>query len=153
MSIRNKRLKKELLKLPEPLLNELTINENWENDVIVTIYHKKNNIIMEIDNQYPFSFPKLYIYSDSKPINYIDWFLKDRPKFTKIVNDLNIKIDCICCNTMTCTWSPVSGIQEIINEFEKHYYKYYKLIQFNTIYNKINGFDNLIYKKILDFLY
>jgi hypothetical protein len=153
MSIRNKRLKKELLKLPESLLNELTLNENWENDLIVTIYHEKNNISIELDNQYPFSFPKLYIHSNSKPINYIDWFLKDRSKFTKIVNDLNIKIDCICCNTITCTWSPVSGIQDIINEYEKHYNKYYKLTEFNTIFNKINGFDNLIYKNILDFLY
>jgi hypothetical protein len=152
MSIRNKRLKKELLKINETLLRELKINENWEKDTIVKLLY--NKIIIELDERYPFSYPKLYILdSNNNQINYIDWFLKDRNKYTKIVNELNIKIDCICCSTMTCTWSPISGITDIINEYETHSNKYYKLKQFMAIYNKIDGFDNLIYKHILDFLY
>ena len=147
MSIRNRRLKKELLKMP----NELTLNENWENDEIVTIY--KNNISLELDDRYPFTFPKLYIHESNKRTNYIDWFLKDRKKYTQIVNELNIKIDCICCHTMTCTWSPISGVNDVIKEYETHYAQYYKLSQFITIYNKIPNFDNLIYKSIFDFLY
>ena len=148
MSIRNKRLKKELLKINKPL----QLNENWEKDTIVKILY--NKIIIELDERYPFSYPKLYIHEpNNNPINYIDWFLKDRNRYTKLVNELNIKIDCICCSTMTCTWSPISGIMDIINEYETHSNKYYKLNQFMTIYNKIDGFDNLIYKHILDFLY
>lgn len=148
MSIRNKRLKKELLKEP---IKDLSLNENWENDEIVTL--KRNNIIIKLDKKYPFSYPKLYVYNNNVAINYIDWFLIDRKRYTKIVNDLCIKIDCICCSTMTCTWSPISGIKDIINEYDNHYSKYYKLSQFIVIYNKIPNFDNLIYKNILDFLY
>ena len=149
MSIRNKRLKKELLK--EPLINEIIINDNWENDEIVTLTH--NNIIIKLDERYPFSYPKLYVYNNNVAINYIDWFLIDRKQYTKIVNELGITIDCICCSTMTCTWSPISGIKDIIYEYKNHYNKYYKLSQFIVIYNKIPNFDNLIYKSILDFLY
>ena len=153
MSIRNKRLKKELLKLNKSLLNKLVLNENWENDTIVKLSYN-NKIIIELDERYTFSYNKLYICEpNNNPINYIDWFLKDRPRYTKIVNELNIKIHCICCSTMTCTWSPISGITDIINEYDTHYNKYYKLKQFVVIYNKIDGFDNLIYKNILDFLY
>lgn len=151
MSIRNKRLIKELIKLPD-----ITINDEWQYEPIVTLTRKNNmnHIFIKIDNRYPFSVPKLYIQEiNSKPIIYIDWFLKDRNKFTKLVNELNIKIECICCMTMTCAWSPISGIKDIINEFDNHYNKYYQLKKFLIIYNKITGFDNLIYKNILDFLY
>jgi hypothetical protein len=42
---------------------------------------------------------------------------------------------------------------DIHTELENHYSQYYKIIQINEIYNKIISFDNLIYKKIFDFLY
>ena len=151
MSIRNKRLKKELLK--EPLIHEICINDNWENDEIVTLTNIKNNIIIKLDERYPFSYPKLYVYKNNVAINYIDWFLIDKKQYTNIVNELGITIDCICCSTMTCKWSPISGIKDIIYEYDTHYNKYYKLSQFIVIYNKIPNFDNLIYKNILDFLY
>jgi hypothetical protein len=147
MSIRNKRLIKELQKI-----SNIEINNDWENDKIVIL--KRQNITIEIDEKYPFSIPKLYINElNKKRINYIDWFLKERTKHKNILSELNINLICICCSTITCEWSPISGIKDILNEYDTYYNKYYIIQKFIIIYNKINNFDNLIYKHILYFLY
>jgi hypothetical protein len=150
MSIRNKRLHKELLQL-----NNIILEDNWENNEIVNItkIHNNTTFNIKVNNSYPFSFPKSYIVIDNINIEYIEWFLNTRNKYIELINAFDIKVPCICCNTITCTWTPTMGVQNIINEIEIHYNKYYVLIQFNEIYNKINKFDNLIYKTIFDFLY
>jgi hypothetical protein len=147
MSLRNKRLIKELEKM-----SNIEINNDWKNDKIVIL--KRKNITIEIDEKYPFSTPKLYIHElNKKPINYINWFLKERIKYTHLINELNIHLVCICCSTITCEWSPVSCINDILNEYDTYYNKHEIIKKFIIIYNKINNFDNLIYKHILDFLY
>ena len=118
---------------------------------MLNLYNTTFNI--KVNNSYPFSFPKSYIVIDNINIEYIEWFLNTRNKYIVLINAFDIKVPCICCNTITCTWTPTMGVQNIINEIEIHYNKYYVLIQFNEIYNKINKFDNLIYKTIFDFLY
>ena len=148
MSIRNKRIKKEL-----PNLNKynLILENNWEEQDIVTIKYKCMNTLFDIkiNNKYPFHYPKTYINN----IEYIDWFIINKNKYNLIKKTLNIKLGCICCKSITCNWYPTMTISNIIEELENHYSQYYKIIQINEIYNKIISFDNLIYKKIFDFLY
>jgi hypothetical protein len=149
MSIRNKRLQKELVKL------NITLEDNWENNKIVNIKKICNNTTFNINipYNYPFNYPKVYIITNELNIEYIEWFLNNRKMYNHLINVVNIKIPCICCKTITCMWTPTMGIKDIINELETHYAIYYVLIQFNVIFDKINKFDNLIYKTIFDFLY
>jgi len=144
MSIRNKRLQKELL-----VIDNLILEDNWKDQKIIIIkkIYKNTEFTIKIDEKYPFTFPKLYIHNT----DYIDWVLKNNLNHIKQL--FNINIPCICCNTITCIWTPTMGIKDIIKELETHYKEYYVLLQINAFYNKINNFDNLIYKHIFEFLY
>jgi hypothetical protein len=142
--MRNKRLLKE-----KERMNNITIqwpNDLDENEIIINI---NKNVVLKIQDYYPFKCPKMYINN----IDHIDWFLKKQSIYTKLSNEMNIKIKCICCGTITCDWTPAFGITQMIEEYNKYNEYYYILRKFNIIYQKLNSFDNLIYKKIIDFLY
>ena len=111
MSIRNKRIKKEL-----PQLNKynLILENNWEEQNIITIQHNFMNTLfnIKINNNYPFHYPKIY----TNNIEYINWFLLTNYKYNLIKNILNIKLGCICCKSITCSWCPTMTISNIIDE-------------------------------------
>ena len=56
-------------------------------------------------------------------------------------------------DNITCKWAPSYGIANMIEDFIKHYNTYNTLDKFRIIYQKINGFDDLIYKNIMLYLY
>lgn len=153
MTIRNKRLKKELLQLKE---YNLSLNNNWDDndEEEVNINYKFNNtqFSIHLNNNYPFSCPKVYIHNNGQIHDYIDWYLKNKKKH-EIIQLFNICIPCICCDTITCKWAPTMNISNILDEIQYYYSIYYKIIQFNEIFNKIKNFDNLIYQTIFNFLY
>ena len=157
MSIRNKRLLIEKQRLNLNLNNII-----WPNDadllkdticIKLKLVHENKNILLEmkLHLNYPFICPKMYIQN----IDYIQWILNKKSKYNHLINLFNLNIPCICCNTITCLWSPANGIKEMIQEFDTYYYYFYILEKFNIIYNKIkiDGFDDLIYSKIIHFLY
>jgi hypothetical protein len=142
--IRNRRLLKEKERITH-------LNLEWplnldENDIIIQI---NKNVLLKIQNYYPFKCPKMYIHN----IDHIDWFLKKQNIYKKLSDAMNIKIKCICCGTVTCEWTPAFGITQMFEEYNIYNDHYDVLRNFNTIYQKINGFDNLIYQKIFKFLY
>ena len=141
--IRNRRLLKEK--------DRMNNNVEWPNhldeeEIVIKI---NKNVVLKIQDYYPFKCPKMYIHS----IDHIDWFLKKQSIYKKLSDEMNIKIKCICCGTVTCDWTPAFGITQMIEEYNKYNDHYYILKKINVIYQKINGFDNLIYKKIVNFLY
>ena len=142
--IRNKRVLKEKERMTNSKLQWPTDLD--ENDITIQI---NKNVILKIQNYYPFKCPKMYIHN----IDHIDWFLKKQSIYKTLSNDLNIKIKCICCGTVTCDWTPAFGITEMVEEYNKYNDHYFLLRNFNIIYQKINRFDNLIYQKIINFLY
>ena len=147
--MRNKRLLKE-----KERMNNVSIewpDIEWpdnldENDIIINI---NKNVLLKIQEYYPFKSPKMYIYN----IDHIDWFLKKQSIYKTLSNEMNITIKCICCGTIACDWTAAFGIKEMIEEYNKYNNHYSILRNFNVIYKKINGFDNLIYQKIIHFLY
>jgi hypothetical protein len=152
MYVRNKRFIKEL-----PQLNNynITFKKDWMDQSDATIQFTRNNInlSMSIPENYPFEHPKMFIHTKLHKTEYIIWFLQKKILYKSIVDEFNIKIPCICCNTITCIWTPTLSIKHMIDEFDTYYNHYYDIIKFKLIYNKINGFDNLIYQKIIYFLY
>ena len=142
MSIRNKRLLKENL--------DLDLNLDLESDILtLNITQTKLLITIKINNLYPFQYPKMCI----ENVDYIQWLLNKKSNYNNLINLFNLNIPCICCNTITCMWSPVYGIKNLLKEFNDYYYYFYILEKFKIIYKKLNGFDDLIYTKIIKFLY
>lgn len=121
----------------------------WPNDLDEELIIKINkNVILKIQDYYPFKCPKMYI----KNIDHIDWFLKKQNIYKTMSTEMNIKIKCICCSTVTCDWTPAFGIMQMIEEYNKYTNHYSILRNFNLIYKKMIGFDNLIYQQIIHFL-
>lgn len=142
--IRNKRLLKEKERINDECIE-------WPDDLnkdVVTI-KIRNNVILNIYELYPFKCPKMYINN----IDHIEWFLKQKHKYKNLVDKMNIKINCICCKTITCDWTPTFGLIHMIEEYDTYNNDYSTLKKFSIIYQKIIRFDNLIYQKIINFLY
>ena len=146
MSIRNKRLIREIPRLDY----NLTWDENWQTKDLAVITTVRQNMLISISltHTYPFHCPLLRV----QGTEYISWFLKENMKFKQMKDELNIMTPCICCYSLTCSWTPSLGIKDMIQEFDKHYELYQSLVKFYIIY-KLEYFDNLIYQKISQFLY
>ena len=147
MSIRNKRLFKEQMRTD---MYEIYWPADWslQDKVILKCMRKDILLTLNITMDYPFQYPKMLI----ENIDYIQWVLNKKAKFNDLHRLFNINTPCICCDTITCKWSPAFGIADMIKEFDK-YYSYIHIVEkFKIIYKKINGFDDLIYQNILYFL-
>ena len=153
MSIRNKRLLKEQQRLDN---YEIHWPNDWTHHETVKLktVQKDTYISLEIGMKYPFRFPKMYVHPEFKDgIEYISWFLKLKNKNKHIITNMGINVECVCCDNITCKWAPSYGIANMIEDFIKHYNIYNTLDKFRIIYQKINGFDDLIYKNIMLYLY
>lgn len=146
MSIRNKRLIREIPRLEYNLIWD----DNWQTKELAIVKIIRQNMLISISltHTYPFHCPVLRV----QGVEYISWFLKENIKFKQMKDELNIVLPCICCYSLTCSWTPSLGIKDMIQEFDKHYELYQSLLKFHIIY-KIARFDNLIYQKISQFLY
>ena len=152
MSIRNKRLIKEIPRLED---YNLIWDDDWQTKEPAVITTTRHNILISLTlkHNYPFHYPILRVHNLEPGIEYITWFLKQNKTFKKMKNELNIVLPCICCYSITCYWTPNLGIKDMIEEFDAHYKIYNSLVNLQLIYNKIAGFDNLIYQRISKFLY
>ena len=154
MSIRNKRLIKEISRLEE---YNLIWEDDWQIKEPAVITTTRHNILISLTlkHNYPFHYPILRVHPNlqQKGIEYISWFLKQNKSFKKMKDELNIVIPCICCYSITCSWTPGLGIKDMIGDFDLRYKMYESLVKLQLIYNKITGFDNLIYQRISHFLY
>ena len=87
-------------------------------------------ISISLTHTYPFHCPVLRV----QGVKYISRFLKENIKFKQMKDELNIVIPCICCYSLTCSWTPSLGIKDMIQEFDKHYELYQSLVKFHIIY-------------------
>jgi hypothetical protein len=152
MSIRNKRLMKEQHRLDK---YEIHWPKDWTHLDVVTIKTVQYNlyISMRIGLKYPFVFPKMYVHPNFKEgIDYIEWFMNLRNKNKDIIDHFGLKIECVCCENITCHWTPSYGVENMLQDFSKHHHYYNMFDKFRIIYKKINGFDDLIYKNIISYL-
>ena len=136
--MRNKRLLKE-----KERMKEFEYNIQWpdnldENVIIINI---NKNVLLKIQDYYPFKSPKMYINN----IDHIDWFLKKQNIYKILSNEMNIKIKCICCGTVECAWNLF--VQKVKKENPSKSFKEVLLMasslkkkgQMNMPMNKANG--------------
>jgi hypothetical protein len=118
---------------------------NWNN---FSFHYKNNEIKINIQDLYPFKPPQLLI----RNIDHIDWFLKQYVQFNQFnfLKKFNITNQCICCDTIICSWVPTYTIDQVIDEY-KLYYDKYEILKSMQLFYKQQLFDDLIYQTI--FLY
>ena len=132
-------------------------------DYSLTIYHPNkrymevkvpildNTMVFRISPDYPFKAPNLFV----NEVNYIVR-LKDIYMSNKV---LIKKIDgystCPCCNTILCDWSPGNTLSQVLEEYliRENKYKCIKtILSFNVVKTHL-PFDDLVYNKILKYIY
>ena len=145
MSIRNKRLMKERERM---IPYELEWPSDWTQDVVLLhTVQREIPLTIKVGMKYPFEYPRLLIRGK---IDYIEWFVKRKRSYNL---DNIVHIPCVCCRNIQCYWTPSYGIENIICDFLKFHEVFTLLDKFRIIYTKINGFDDLIYKNIISYLY
>ena len=153
MSIRNKRLMKEQLRLDK---YEIHWPVDWTHKDVVTIKTLQKDVLitMQIGLNYPFCFPKMYVHPSFKEgINYIEWFMNLKTKNKDLIEKFDLQVKCVCCENITCNWAPSYGVDNMLEDFINAHNYYSIFDKFRIIYQKINGFDDLIYKNIILYLY
>jgi hypothetical protein len=96
--------------------SDFVSSERKEKSIIIKVIKGENKYEMELSYDYPFIPPKNIIYNG---IIYKQ-ILSNCPK--KITNILKTKyyINCLCCETITCSkWVPGMNTSHIINEIDK----------------------------------
>ena len=65
---------------------------------------------------YPFSSPKVFRYGNDVIIPLSKLFIKHK----EFIDLYKIKLECICCASITCAWSPCNKIMEAVNEIKNY---------------------------------
>ena len=116
----------------------LNISISNKNNKTVTEYtitfkiDNKFNLKFILNGKYPFIKPKLIINN----IDYQNFLIITNSLMTDIIRN-DYKIECLCCNTILCDWSPAIKLDTIIDEFIynktiiEYTYNKKKLIEFN----------------------
>ena len=155
ISSKNKKISSSLVSLLTNISLQTTVfNENQQKDrcigVIIITFNNNSNfnqIDIYVNDEYPFRAPIVLL----NGIHYIRYYKNLYTKYSNFINKYNINLICPCCDSITCHWSPIYKIWDIIFEilrFEdsiSKVYKYYIITFLN--------FDRLINDKIKEFVF
>jgi len=96
--------------------SDLVSSERRANSIIITVIKSKNKYEIELPNDYPFKPPKNILYNG---VNYKQ-ILSNCPKKIQKILKTKYFINCLCCETITCSkWVPAINTSHIINEIDK----------------------------------
>lgn len=90
-------------------------NKEKKTDIEYTISFKIDKIFnmkFILNDRYPFSKPKLIINN----IDYRNFLIINNSLMSDIIQN-DFKINCLCCNTILCDWTPAAKLDSIIDEF------------------------------------
>lgn len=130
----NKRMTRELKELPGTLI-----------DHTYTIHP---TVIFLLPNNYPFAPPKLEIHSK----DHISSLAKVYSKYLSFIKKYNIPIECICCFSVTCMWSPCHTCKHVYDEY-KSYSAMLRDIIATDYFFKHTRFDDLVHSHIVSYLW
>jgi len=130
----NKRMIRELKNLPGTLDG---------NQYIIT-----PTISFQLSNKYPFSPPILNIYSK----DHISCLAKLYSQYKPFIEQYKIPIVCICCFSITCSWSPCNTCKDVYDEYIS-YCKLLKQIISTHYFFKRVPFDDCVNNQIASFLW
>ena len=88
---------------------ELVRGEYNEDHTQLTV----NNIVFKLPKHFPFSPPYLYVDSNESVYYLTKWYRI----FSPIIRKYNVDIECFCCSTMACMWSPCNTCKQLYDEY------------------------------------
>jgi len=74
---------------------------------------------INLPKTYPFSPPTIKKHNQDIYCKLCQLFYKYKP----FINEYHVNIECICCTTLCCTWSPCNKIMDVIKEINEYSYK------------------------------
>jgi hypothetical protein len=137
MACRSRRFMKEKINLP------YTIKENET----YTHMEVMPYLTITLLDTYPFSPPKLYI----NKVDYINYLLKKYNHLKPFIDKYKINTPCICCDSVTCSWSPCYGVKDIVHECVSYLKKMRMFHDCKRVFETLL-FDDLVYCKIVNYL-
>ena len=136
MNWESKRMVRELKQL-EPF------NATVDGNTIII----KNTVFL-LHDKYPFQPPSFKINEK----NYISYLAKVFSQYKPLIDKYNIPIDCICCSSITCMWSPCNTCLDIYKEYKKYVSDLKQVVALHY-FIKSSKFDDLIHSKISEYLF
>ena len=72
-----------------------------------------NSTVFHLSKNYPFHPPTLMIHSKEYVSYLTEWY----HRLTPILKKYNVEMNCLCCMTLTCTWSPCNTCKQMYDEY------------------------------------
>ena len=130
----SKRMKRELEKLPGIL------------DGNQYIIHP--TVVFHLPPNYPFSPPLLRIHTK----DHITCLAKLFQHYRPFIKKYNIPMDCICCFSITCMWSPCHTCKQVYDEYTSYCAMLRQIIATDYFFKRSN-FDELVHTHIVSYLW
>jgi hypothetical protein len=129
--------------------SDLVSSERRANSIIITVIKSKNKYEIELPNDYPFKPPKNILYNG---VNYKQ-ILSNCPKKIQKILKTKYFINCLCCETITCSkWVPAINTSHIINEIDK-FSKIKKEIRIILLCDEIRSIFNCSFAEFEKYLF
>ena len=129
--------------------SDFVSSERKGKSILITVIKGKNKYALELSHDYPFKPPKNIIYNG---INYKQ-ILSNCPKKIQKILKTKYFINCLCCETITCSkWVPAINTSHIINEIDK-FTKIKKEIKYILLCDEIKNKFNCCFAEIEKYLF
>ena len=130
----NKRMKRELHQLPGTLVDKE--------------YRIREDVIFHLSDKYPFTPPILKIYGK----DHISSLANLYRRYHGFIKQYNIPIECICCFSITCIWSPCYTCKDVYDEYLA-YCALLREVIVTHYFVKRSPFDDLVNSHIVSYLW
>ena len=74
------------------------------------------SIVFVLPKSYPFGPPKMLLYS----IDHITYLTKVYYRYLPFIKQHNINIECLCCSSIICSWSPCNTCKDVYEEYKSY---------------------------------
>ena len=119
----------------------ITYNTTFEDMQVIP------KVVITLPKNYPFQPPMLKINNK----NYINYFVVLFNKYKKYIELHDIPIQCICCKSVICDWTPTWGMKEVIQDCISYGKKIALISKSKWVLDKLL-FDNLVCSIIVQYL-
>ena len=100
-----------------------------------------------LPQSYPFSPPKIKRDNEDIYNKLCKLFYKYKP----FIDDYKVPVECICCTTLCCRWSPCNKIIDVMNEVNDYSYKIKTIHSCKYVFHYL-PFDQKVNSCILQYL-
>lgn len=130
----NKRMTRELHQLPGTLI---------ENE-----YRIRPELVFHLSDKYPFTPPLLKLYGK----DHISCLAKLYRTYHGFIKKYKVPIECICCSSITCMWSPCHTCKHVYDEYVSYSAQLRQVIA-TDYFLKRTPFDELVNSHIASYVW